>query len=393
MEQYIPDFILLLRNALLHEKTPADIPLDQCLLLQAQKHGVANLLYYGIQGMNVAPATVKLLKEFAYAAAVREAIQQKELEAIFDEFESKRISVLPLKGCVIKQLYPKPEMRYMSDMDLLIRPEDAGKVREILESLDYEVFRFDNGATDIYRSPDGMNYELHRDLSEEGYNAASKSFLEELLSMAWLSEGKSCILELPPEEHYAYILCHFVKHLLDGGIGVRQVMDIHICRKNWSFDEEKLTELLEKLELIEFTATLELLAESWFGNAEGNEVTEELGQYILGSGVFGKEEQRVADRMLKEERKKSKASYIFSRLFPSYKIMSFYYPVLKKIPVLLPVFWAWRMIYALLFRRRKLGKEISTVSETDRSALQERAAFYQRCGLKVYTEIRKGRSK
>ncbi len=383
------NLLRLLRAVIRNERCTLSEPDYTAILGLSQIHCVSNMLYYAtpLLAPDQVPAQnlCRYMKEFTYATAAREAIQQKELNLIFAEFEKKRISVLPLKGCVIKQLYPKPDMRYMTDTDLLIGAEDAGSVRSILENLGYDVLRFDNGATDIYRSPEGMNYELHRDLSEEGFNKASCDFLKELHSRGRPGNDKNHMLELPPEEHYAYILCHFVKHFLDGGIGLRQVMDVYFCRKKWKFDEKKLARLLGKLELSEFAATLELLAENWFDDGAGNKVTQELGRYILESGAFGKEEQKVADRMLKEEKGKNKAAYIFSRLFPNFKTMSFYYPMLKKLPVLLPIFWVWRMLYALLFRRRKLGKEIATVNETDSSVLQERAAFYQRCGLKIYT--------
>ncbi len=355
-----------------------------------QKHGIYNLLYYAKPRLSVDSEyeveVMNALKKASYASAVRNAIQDREMAELSSSFSNNGVKLLPLKGYVIKQLFPLPEMRHMSDTDILIDVIQAEQVKACLESIGFKCNRFNQGSTDIYISPAGMLYEVHRSLEEEGFNKQSCKFLSKLLSFAVPSEDNEFFLHLPYEEHYAYILCHFVKHLLSGGIGVRQVMDIYLCRKKWVFDEEKLAKLLAELELTEFAATIEKLANHWFGGGEGDAVTEELGEYILGSGVFGKEEQKVADRMLKEEEKQSKFSYVLSRLFPSYKTMCFYYPVLKKWAVLLPVFWVWRMIYALIFRRDKLKREVSTVSETDRDAVAQRALFYRRCGLNVYPE-------
>ena len=360
------------------------------ILCQANKHGVANMLYYSLQSipkdLQPDPQIKRLLKERMFAATTRDAFQDKELNAVIEQLERKEIHFLLLKGCVMKHSYPDPAMRYMSDTDILIEGNRGEKVKEILEQLGFKNRRFSVDSTDLYSSPIGMNYEVHRSLEHEGFSLSCQLFLKGLFNIAKPVEGRQYMLELPKEEHYAYILCHFVKHLLNGGIGVRQVMDVYICRKNWCFDEEKLKKRLEQLELSAFAETLERLANSWFGDAEGNAVTEELGEYILGSGVFGKEEQKVADRMLKKKKHRNKLSYAFARLFPGYQTMSAYYPVLKKIPVLLPVFWVWRMIYALIFRSRKLRTEISTLNDTDQSTLDERAAFYQRCGLNVYSE-------
>ena len=380
--------ILLLAAALGKTVRSADeVKVLGCLPL-AQKHGVANMLYYALPCLPAEqqPAEVerRILKELAYAAAVREAVQERELDALLERFEAERIPVLPLKGCILKKLYPKPEMRYMSDVDLLFDAKQALRVREVMQALGYETAKFEQGDTDFYISPTRLNYELHRSLRDEGFHESSRRFLETLLSSAKPREGKTYILELPREEHYAYLLCHFVKHLINGGIGVRQVMDIYICKHGWSFDEKKLGALLERLELTEFASTLERLAECWFGGDEGDAVTDELGAYILGSGTFGTDEQRVADRMLKDQEKTNRAEYVLRRVFLPYKTMSAYFPSLKKAPFLLPFYWIFRILRGIFCRNKKLSEEINTVFRTTDETVSERAAFYRRCGLKIY---------
>lgn len=380
--------ILLLAAALGKTVRSADeVKVLGCLPL-AQKHGVANMLYYALPCLPAEqqPAEVerRILKELAYAAAVREAVQERELDALLERFEAERIPVLPLKGCILKKLYPKPEMRYMSDVDLLFDAKQALRVREVMQALGYETAKFEQGDTDFYISPTRLNYELHRSLRDEGFHESSRRFLETLLSSAKPREGKTYILELPREEHYAYLLCHFVKHLINGGIGVRQVMDIYICKHGWSFDEKKLGTLLEQLELTEFASTLERLAECWFGEDEGDAVTDELGAYILGSGTFGTDEQRVADRMLKDQEKTNRAAYVLRRVFLPYKTMRAYFPSLKKVPFLLPFYWIFRILRGIFCRNKKLSEEINTVIRTTDETVSERAAFYCRCGLKIY---------
>lgn len=384
----VEPLILLLAAAL--GRPPQNVEISNVMesLTLAQKHSVANMLYYALpqlpQEQQPKEAERRLLKELAYAAAAREALQQRELDAILACFEAEHITVLPLKGCVIKQFYPKPEMRYMSDTDLLFDPPKADSVRAVLEELGYTTDRFAQGETDLYSSPMRMNYELHRSLQNEGFNENSSRFLGGLLSCARPKDGCKYILELPKEEHYAYLLCHFVKHLLNGGIGVRQVMDIYICRHGWTFDEERLAALLRELELTDFAATLERLADHWFGSGAGDAVTDELGAYILGSGTFGTDEQRVADRMLKEQKKPNRARYVLRRVFPPFELMSFYFPRLKKLPLLLPFYWVLRIFRGIFCRKRKLSGEMDTVFRTTDETLKERTALYHRCGLKVY---------
>lgn len=390
MDDIYVQFLDLIKAAL--NQRPSDLSIEDPgkLIRLFEAHGLPHFLFYHAQRSSEALMPDQRyrqhLKRMAFVSATKDATQDREMAEIAGAFSKDRLWVLPLKGYELKRLYPSSEMRHMSDTDLLIAVDQAEQVKICLERIGFVNHRFGQGSTDLYTSPTGLQYEIHRSLEEEGFNEQSQAFLKNLLSVAVPVPEHTYFLTLPHESHYAYILCHFVKHLLSGGIGIRQVMDIYLCRKKWTFDEEKLEKLLGELELREFAATVERLANHWFGDGEGDSVTEELGEYILGSGVFGKEEQKVADRMLKEKKKQSKLSYIWSRLFPSYQSMCFYYPILKKWAVLLPVFWLWRILYALIFRRGKLKREVSTVSGTDYEAVAQRAAFYRRCGLNVYSE-------
>ena len=384
------DMIALLSSALGDSWEGSRAPDFAACVPVAQAHGLIGMLYYALPQIPLELHPDKEIRDFlkkaAYISAARDAIQDRELRELGESFFRESLAVLPLKGYEIKKLYPKPEMRHMSDTDLLIDPMQAEAVRRCLEELGYRTDRYDNGSTDIYTSPSGLRYEVHRSVEEEGFHEPTRRFLKELLSCAEFHEAKDGLLRLPYEEHYAYMLCHFAKHLLHGGIGVRQVMDLYLCRKKWEMNEEKLSFLLNELELTAFAATVERLAMHWFGGDPGDPVIEELGEYIIDSGVFGKEEHKTVDRMLRQEKSRGKLSYVFYRLFPDYKTMCFYYPVLKKWAILLPAMWVWRAVHALIWRRDKLKKEVNTVNETDDAMLREKAAFYQRCGLNIYPE-------
>ena len=52
-----------------------------------------------------------------------------------------------------------------------------------------------------------------------------------------------------------------------------------------------------------------------------------------------------------------------SCLFLPLKAMQILYPVLVKVPVLLPVFWIWRPISRLLFRPEALKKIVKQTNE------------------------------
>ncbi len=361
-----------------------DCNISRCITI-AHQHGVLNLLYYAMARMpSEQQPDEKIratLKQQTYAAVVRETMQQQKLEEIYRRFEASQIRCVALKGAVTKALYPKPELRYMSDIDLLIDASKAEEVKKQFEEMGCRILKFDQGDTDQYLTPEGLNFEVKKTLCSESFNAQTRDFLDKLLSFAEPMEGCGYVCRLPNEEHYAYILCHIVKHLLNGGVGIRPIMDIWVCNNHMPMDRQKREKLLDKLELSEFAKTVEHLAFVWFGEEKATQLDEELGNYILGSGAFGTEEQRVVDRMLRQN---NRFTYTLKRLFPPYQTMKRYFPGLKKFPPALPFYWIWRWIRAVLFRRKSIGKELETVGNADTTSLTTRAAFYQRCGLNVY---------
>lgn len=379
MTQTEKNFIALLRLAVGLPACVSDKP-DGTISELAERHGVSNLLYYGVKRLppELQPSSelVAQWRKAAFGAAARDTLQEQELAALFEAAEANGIDLLPLKGAEIKALYPQPDMRYMSDTDLLIQNAHARKLRKCLSALGYRCVRFGAGDTDLYLSPMQMNYEVHRDLSKEGITHSARDFLADLMDAAVPLDGFRHVLTLPPEEHYVYVLCHMAKHLRKGGIGVRAVLDLAVCRRGWQPNPDRLNELLDKLCLRRFADTAQELADLWFGEDDSGIATTELGEYILHNAVFGTETQRVLDQLVEQP-----DAYLFHRLFPPYREMSYRYPVLKKHKVLLPFIWCRRIVCTGLFQRKKLAQELAVYRSADGERLRSHADFLRRCGL------------
>lgn len=52
-------------------------------------------------------------------------------EEVFAAFDKNGIAYMPLKGILLKKLYPCPEMRVMGDLDILIKTEQYTKIKSI----------------------------------------------------------------------------------------------------------------------------------------------------------------------------------------------------------------------------------------------------------------------
>ena len=96
----------------------------------------------------------------------------------------------------------------------------------------------------------------------------------------------------------------------------------------------------------------------WFENKDGGELVKKMGHYILISGAFGTSEQLDAYMFAKDAGKTNsvhiaKLTYYLKVFFEPYYLMSKRYPVLIKLPILLPFYWMHRAAKSILFHRDK----------------------------------------
>ena len=109
-------------------------------------------------------------------------------------------------------------------------------------------------------------------------------------------------------------------------------MDMWLLMRDLEVDMQKLSDLLEAAQLKKFGESALHLSSVLFGEAEHTEITLDMINYILGAGVYGTLENKVA----MSRREGGKLSYIMRRFFPTMKTMKNLYPVLKKYPILYP---------------------------------------------------------
>lgn len=330
----------LLRGVLRAEKAP-EIPQSsiQGIFAAAKRHSLSGMALYALEnaGIELQGEVAQVWQQERDKALVKDITQSAELERIEQAFEAAGIRILPLKGSVIKALYPQSDMRTMSDIDALIDLENAERAREIMEELGYSCECFNHHVHDIYYMPPVMNVEIHRELfGDEG-----KEFAEIFADPWSMSTHEGAVYSLAPDEFFAYILAHALKHIEEGGTGIRTVMDVWVCMNaELGIDAEKALALLASSGREDEARTLIELSKVWFGESAHSQSTMELERYILNSGTYG----TVANCAEHKIRKAGKVRYFWGLVFPSLQKMRQRYPVLKKAPWLLPVFWVVRIV-------------------------------------------------
>ena len=377
--------LLLLKSAITQEPQvlPDGFDIETAYPL-IRKHHMATLCYDGAVRCGVPrqhPVMQRLFKSYCKAMQVSEG-QLKELRRIYKAFDEKGINYMPLKGCNMKALYPKPELRIMGDADILIRTEQYDRIVPIMESLGFTTVTESDHEL-IWQSSQ-LYLELHKHLIPS-YNKDYYAYFGDGWNLAEVHRG--CRSDMALEDTFVYMLTHFAKHYRDGGIGCRHVVDLWVyLRANPEWDEERVHRCLEALHLQEFYENLCQLIKAWFECGPASMKTDIMSEFIFSSGSWGEGESRALSLAVRDRRHSiwgfsGRLMYFFQRVFPGVSAMGRFYPVLKKAPWLLPVIWILRLFQKLLFEPGSWRKKAEILKSMSREKLDERQQMLRYVGL------------
>ena len=185
--------------------------------------------------------------------------QTEELRAIFER--------LGLNGCILKgtglaQLYPTPERRQCGDIDVWVQ----GRRKDILNALEREfdvhdiIYQeckadiFDNTVVEVHFHPTKM------------YNPFTNAKLQR-----WLEQHSPITADTPltyPDACFNAVFCmaHMFRHYLEGGLGLRQMMDYYyVLRTLPAAERGPVMQALKRLGMARFAAAVMVSMQHEFG--------------------------------------------------------------------------------------------------------------------------------
>jgi hypothetical protein len=314
---------------------------------------------------------------------IGKAFEKEKLKAIFRRqqinaaesricriFEEAGIEYIPLKGAVIRKLYPEEWMRTSCDVDILVCEEQLEKAISLLTSAGFK----DEGRDfhdHHFITPEGVHFELHFSIEEKNESA------DRVLKRVWeelkpVSQNAYC-RQMNDEFLIFYSIAHAGFHFVSGGCGIRQLADVYLMKKKLSFNEDYLFALLHEAGLTDFYKGISTLIEVWFGKGAHDEITEKMEKFIVSGGTFGTKENAVAAGSHKQG---GKFKYILSRIFLPAKDLKVKYPKLKKYPILLPYYQICR--WCNLLKRKGVSE---AAAEFSADSGKEFAEMFKKLGF------------
>ena len=375
--------IALLKSAVLQQacQLPAEFDLEEsCSALKS--HHMDAMLYEGAVLCQISrqlPVMKHLFQNYCRSVIVSEG-QMRAVRQIFDAFDQHKIDYLPLKGCKMKPLYPKAELRVMGDADILIRMEQYEKIVPIMEQLgfrpgvesDHELQWF--GKT--------LFVELHKRVIPS-YNKDFYAYFGEGWLLAQKDAGTRYTMTV--EDEMVYLFTHFAKHYRDGGIGCRHVVDLWVFRQNHpGLQENVVKDTLDKIHLREFYEKICRLMEVWFANEAADDKMDFITDFIFASGSWGKRTDHVTSSGVRDHGgKNARWRYLLRLALPGVDGLKGKYTILQKAPWMLPLVWIYRPFYKLLSpqERRTLVHHKRNLQILSAENVQSRQQALQYVGL------------
>lgn len=388
MEREMEYLLSLLRTFLWEEEPPKPQQIDWGKLEKlATIHSVAGILGYMCMRGDLCPQERKAqMRQLCLQTMSLYARRGALAEAFCQDLEAQQIRYCTMKGQVVRKLYPVPELRSFTDMDILIRKEDRQKCHSWMLSQGFEVK--DDWEPVFSYTRDHEYYELHSQLLE--VDISDRADYQGYFGKVWehtraVSEY-GC--EMEREFHLLYLITHIAKHAQGSGAGVRMYLDIAACIKAWgeSLDWQRFSRELEALKLTQFGSAVLTAAEGWFGAAcpaefdrLDSDTLARFTQFTLEAGTFGHHGRSSAVSSLKKQ-EGSRLTVLRKRLFPSAKSIERRYTYLQGRPWLLPVAWVHRL-FKTDVSLSKHAKEAKGILTTDREEIDRLQSICKEIGL------------
>lgn len=389
------EYLLHLLGAFLRQEqpeTPDDLNWGKLLWL-SKIHSVTGILGYMTMYWPICPdARLNSVLRDVCVNTIH-AFNRRAAQAafLFDRLEKEGIRHIVMKGYVLRDYYPVPELRTYGDIDLVIHPEDRKRCNDLMLSLGY---RLDHDWEPVYSYlREEEFYEIHTKIME--IDVSDKADHRAYFDTAWdhVLPETGCSYRFTPEFHFLYMITHIAKHVVGLGAGLRMYLDVAAFIRHFgaSPDWKYIRRELEKLQLWNFANAALNLTQRCFGvesplplDAMEGDTWNTFLEFTLSGGVFGQEGRDSGTNALKSQNrdneKISRLGAFAKRLFPSAKTIESRYTYLQDKPWLLPAAWVHRLVKTRDTWRQH-AQEAQTILSADIAEVQRIKDLYEQLGL------------
>lgn len=368
MEQFKQDFISILRAVVCRDGTRISKNVDWNKIWKFARYNHLETVAY-----MAAPDEQKAQFKNIYLNMVARTVRQEHLlEEIESVLTAENIHYGLQKGSILKYDYPELTFRFMSDMDIYIRPDDRIAIRTVMESIG-GVFRGKESGDEQFLFEKSLGVEFHGRLLYRNTRHGIESYPD----WGFVDEKSNRLTE----EGYALnLIGHAVGDLTKSGPGIRYILDLWVYRHrhqpqpNW----DTVLNRLRQDGIADAAKNLLDLSEYLFGDGAETNLMKEMAEYILAGGLYGDSSRSSATEAAKSG---GKGKALLRQIFRNRTEFENRYPWLCKHPYLLLVAWVLRITDSLRRNRNRIHSWVADMKNTSTEEITRQQEKLKRFGL------------
>ncbi len=317
----------------------------------------------------------KSIVSYLKLETINSVLSNDHLLAVQDELlavlKAEDIPCAILKGTSVAVYYPNPELRMQGDIDIMVDKANIDRAVIAMERAGYQNSSHEHGFHKTFLK-DNARIELHHACTPVPPNKAGDfitRLMQTAIPMACSINIEKHVFPILTDTHQAVsLLLHMQKHITSSGLGLRQLCDWAVFLRKVHPEQwtKNIQAVLDHCGLLRFAEILTKACVLYLGFPsnicpQGLQDTDDicfaLMQDFLKSGNFGRKDTvRGASSILitdyAEEEKRRPKLLIFVKSLNKNAMIHF--PILQKIPVLLPVMWVFLPLRYMV--RMAIGK-------------------------------------
>lgn len=349
----------------------------QELISLANEHGVLPLVAWAVKHspqLKCSNEIREFLESRISNISMSNIIRRQRIMYLINELQKEGIEVKLLKGYAIAQYYAHPDSREAVDTDLWVNEKQEKQMYDFLQKKAFEVYpRSFTSHHGICQHKKYGKIEVHTRLYDEivedvWFSGIKKSeYVLDPFIKIQLDDGE--FTTLGHTDQAIFLALHMVKHFIESGLSIRMMLDISLYLQcNYPcIDFERFYDIMERMHyaklvncifslMIQYGGFPEeiyacyvkpqphlielLLRDMYQGGYMGRREMDErhIGSMAYNRMLFTKDNTQIAYvvKMLWW-----KARCGARRMFPDLHRMKRMYPVLRKLPLLVPFTWLY----------------------------------------------------
>lgn len=342
-------------------------------------------------------------------------VRKQRVLHFLGELKAVGINAQVLKGYAAARYYAYPECRDAGDTDLLIEPCDEKRVNEFLQGKGFQILeRSASSYHTIAAHPKygklEMHVSLHNEIVEDiWFQDINKSDLVQEKSVT-VEESEGSFETLGDTDHLIFITLHMIKHFIGSGLTVRMLLDValYFSHNSATIDHQRFWNVIDRLKytkIVNGVFSL-LVREGGFSSDDfpGMKMEPEAAEALVKDLVFGgymgineTSDRHTAAMIYNRKlalRGKSEIQYrlymVFWKLrsattymFPSKQLLERMYPVVKRYPVLNPLYRTYQFV-AFPIKKLRSGivkQEIRSNDNASEVVANRRIELFKQLGM------------